>query len=414
MSISGWPALISVLVGSGLLGGAWFTGESSHEASARQASILRAPFTTMPTDQSIATPTMAPWPAPPALTPLPWAVAPRRTSNAIAPAVEAHAAVVIDEASGTILFEKDAHRALPPASLTKITTAILAIKRLDLSQWVAVDVNSHKMLGSSVMGLRPGDRFRVRDLLYGLMLPSGNDAALALARAVSGSEAAFVLEMNAFVARLGLRDVHFVNPHGLSGPSQVASAYDLAILSRYGMALPAFARIVSTADVRTGGPRVLRLSNSNTFLLKYEGADGVKIGHTLSAGPTLAASATRDGHRLYAVVLNSEHRDADAMALLDWAFAAFSWPASYGHGQSRSGRRRIMSTGRRSPFDVASRSSHGRVRRRGVAPLSPEARAEPADPHPPGKAVQTVMRPRSNSSTAGLRLKSGVGRGNGG
>jgi D-alanyl-D-alanine carboxypeptidase len=97
------------------------------------------------------------------------------------------------------------------------------------------------------------------------------------------------------------------------------------------MALPAFAKIVSTTGVRTGGPRFLRLSNSNTFLRKYEGADGVKIGHTLSAGPTLVASATRDGHRLYAVVLNSEHRDADAMALLDWAFAAFSWPASQGH-----------------------------------------------------------------------------------
>jgi D-alanyl-D-alanine carboxypeptidase (penicillin-binding protein 5/6) len=96
--------------------------------------------------------------------------------------------------------------------------------------------------------------------------------------------------MNAFVASLGLRDIHFENPHGLSGPSQVASAYDLAILSRYGMALPAFAKIVATIGVRTGGPRFLRLSNSNTFLLRYDGADGVKIGHTHSAGPTLAAS----------------------------------------------------------------------------------------------------------------------------
>jgi D-alanyl-D-alanine carboxypeptidase len=322
MSIRGWP-LIALLVGSELLGGTWLTEGSSRE---RQAFVVRSLLTATPTDQSIATSAVAPWLAPFPITPLPWAAAPRRASDAIAPAVEAHAAVVIDEASGAVLFEKDAHHALPPASLTKITTAILAIKRLDLNKWVEVDVNSHEMLGSSVMGLRPGDWFQVRDLLYGLMLPSGNDAALALARAVSGSDAAFVVEMNAFVARLGLRDVHFVNPHGLSAPSQIASAYDLAILSRYGMGLPAFAKIVSTTGVRTGGPRFLGLSNANSFLFKYDGADGVKIGHTLSAGPTLAASATRDGHRLYAVVLNTEHRDADAIALLDWAFATFSWP----------------------------------------------------------------------------------------
>jgi D-alanyl-D-alanine carboxypeptidase len=185
-----------------------------------------------------------------------WAAAPRRASDVIAPIVEAHAAIVIDEASGATLFEKNAHQALPPASLTKITTAIIAITRLDLNQWIDVDVDSHKMLGSSIMGLRPGDRFQVRDLLYGLMLPSGNDAALALARAVSGSDAAFVVEMNAFADRLGLRDIHFVNPHGLSDQSQVASAYDLAILSRYGMALPAFARIILHHRRTHGRPQV--------------------------------------------------------------------------------------------------------------------------------------------------------------
>jgi serine-type D-Ala-D-Ala carboxypeptidase (penicillin-binding protein 5/6) len=333
------PALIAALVGSGLLGGAWLTWGHSDETAQRQTAITRAPFTEMSTDPSIAAPTAAPWRAPAAMVPPLWGAAPRRASEAIAPIVEAHAAIVIDEASGAILFEKNAHHALPPASLTKITTAIIAITRLDLNQWIEVDVDSHKMRGSSVMGLRPGDRFQVRDLLYGLMLPSGNDAALALARAVSGSDAAFVVEMNAFVASLGLRDIHFENPHGLSGPSQVASAYDLAILSRYGMALPAFAKIVATTGVRTGGPRFLRLSNSNTFLLRYDGADGVKIGRTHSAGPTLAASATRDGHRLYAVVLNSEYRDADAMALLDWAFATFSWPVAPKATGTRGGRR---------------------------------------------------------------------------
>src|SRR5205823_13637547 len=113
-------------------------------------------------------------------------------------------------------------------------------------QWVTNDVDSRAMRGSTVMGLIPGDQFTLRDLLYGMILPSGNDAALAIGRAVSGSDAAFVEQMNALVERLGLNESHFVNPHGLNAVGHETSAYDLAVLARYAMTLPEFRTIVST------------------------------------------------------------------------------------------------------------------------------------------------------------------------
>ena len=170
------------------------------------------------------------------------------------------------------------------------------------------------MRGSTVMGLLPGDRFTLRDLLYGLMLPSGNDAALAIGRYVAGSDEAFVAEMNELVTRLGLSDSHFANPHGLGGVNHVTSAYDLAMLSRYGMSLPGFYDIVNTRHYwKAQGNRVIEVANITGFLRMYRGADGVKTGYTRNAGSTLAAGAWRDGHRLYAVILNSGSREADAI-----------------------------------------------------------------------------------------------------
>jgi D-alanyl-D-alanine carboxypeptidase (penicillin-binding protein 5/6) len=266
-------------------------------------------------------------PAPEPL-PLAWAGAPVLKQGAPAPpAVSALAAVIIDEGSNAVLFDKDAHLPLPPASLTKIATLIVALEHGGLDQWVESDVDSRTMRGSSVMGLLPGDRFPLLDLLYGLVLPSGNDAALAIARYVSGSDEAFVDRMNALLARLGLSDSHFANPHGLGGVNHVASAFDLAELARYGMSLPGFKDIVTASTWDMHGSREVPLENVNTFLSSYRGADGVKTGYTRRAGQTLVASATRDGHRLYAVVLNAPQRNSDAGKLLNWAFASFTWPS---------------------------------------------------------------------------------------
>jgi hypothetical protein len=242
------------------------------------------------------------------------------TLTAAAPAVSAKAVFVLDGANGKTLFEKDAHLALPPASLTKMVTAILAVEQGDLDAWVKTDVDSRQMTGSSLMGLLPGDCFQLRDLLYGLMLPSGNDAALAIARHIAGSDAAFVAQMNAFLTRLGLTASHFVNPHGLDASGHVASASDLALIAKYGMSLPVFAKVVGTPQWTAKGSRTINLPNVNGFLSSYAGADGVKTGFTDGAGRTLVASATKNGRRVFVVLLNDEARYEDAAKLLDWAF----------------------------------------------------------------------------------------------
>jgi D-alanyl-D-alanine carboxypeptidase (penicillin-binding protein 5/6) len=272
-----------------------------------------------------ASPTAAPTATPVPFVPAPWAASPQAGVMA-PPAINARAAVVLDDASAEVLFAKDADMRLAPASLTKIATAIVALERGNLDAEVIVDVDSRTMRRSTVMGLIPGDRFTLRDLLYGMMLPSGNDAALAVGRHLSGSDAAFVAEMNRLAARLGLRDTHFANPHGLGARDHFTSARDLALLSRYAMSLPEFARIVGTAQWLASGSRDIALYNINSFLFMYSGADGLKTGYTRSAGSTLAASAVRGQRRLFVVLLNAPQREADAMALMDWVFNDFVWP----------------------------------------------------------------------------------------
>ena len=184
--------------------------------------------------------------------------------------------LVVDDASGAMLAEKNARQRLAPASLTKITTAILAIEGMEPATVVTTDVDSRTMIDSSVMGLVPGDCFTVNDLLYGLMLPSGNDVALALGRYEAGSDAAFVHKMNTLVKRLGLTDTTYTDPHGLDDPQHLSSAYDIAMLSRYGMSLPQFRSVVKTTSYTARGSRTLSMLNTNSLLSSYANADGVK------------------------------------------------------------------------------------------------------------------------------------------
>ena len=272
-------------------------------------------------------PTPAPTPRPPfVLLPDRWAAGPAGT-GAPAPEVTAFAAVVIDQASGAILYDKQANRVLAPASLTKVATAIIALEEGDLNATVTVDVDSRFMKDSSVMGIIPGDQFTLRDLVYGLMLPSGNDAALAIGRHLAGSDAAFVEKMNALARRLSLFDTNFANPHGLSARGHLTTAHELAVLSRYAMSVPGFAEIVGTPYWTAVGSRTIPMMNLHPFTFAYPGGDGVKTGYTERAGRTMVASATRGGHRLYVVLLNSPLMEQDAVALMNWAFANHSWLA---------------------------------------------------------------------------------------
>jgi D-alanyl-D-alanine carboxypeptidase len=311
---------VSALAGAGLLLAACSSGATAPTIPIETPAASPIVFAEVPLPEAPAVDSQA---RPPAFELRPAAWAPPPVLGTLpAPSISAHAAVVIDEASGAVLFEKDGNARLPLASLTKVATALVVLEDgIPLDTVVTVDVDSRRMRGSSVMGLEPGDQFTVRDLLYGLMLPSGNDAALALGRAVAGSDAAFVTRMNALVERLGLRDTHFANAHGLSAMNHYSSAWDLAMLSRYAMANPAFAEIAGTGYWLAQGSRTIELGNVNSFL-QYPGADGVKTGFTYRSGKTLVASATRDGRRLFAVLLNAPERDADAWALMDWAFAA--------------------------------------------------------------------------------------------
>jgi D-alanyl-D-alanine carboxypeptidase (penicillin-binding protein 5/6) len=261
-----------------------------------------------------------------ALTPEPWTAAPTPTGT-VAPQVTATAVAVLDEGSGSLLYGKNAQLPLPPASLTKVATAILALESGSLDDTVAVDVDSRKMKSSTVMGLLPGDVFSLRDLMYGLLLPSGNDAALAIGRHLGGSDGEFVAMMNALAARLGLERTHFANAHGLSARSHLSSAQDLALLARHAMSIPQFREMVVTTSRIVTGSRTIELSNLNPFLHIYPGGDGVKTGYTWRSGRTMLASATRAGHRVYVVLLNAPEMEKDAQLLMDWAFTSFRWSA---------------------------------------------------------------------------------------
>jgi len=251
--------------------------------------------------------------------------APSLNTATAVPQIGSTAAIIVDEASGAILWDLDGHEALAPASLTKIATAILAIEGADLDAWVQTDVDSRDMPGSSLMGLLPGDCLQLRDVLYGLMLRSGNDAALAIGRHQAGSDDAFVNQMNTLLSRLGLTDSNFENPHGLDEDGHLVSAYDLAMLARYGMQLDQFSTMVQASSWTARGNRTFWMNNINGFLNTYDGADGIKTGYTGDAGRTFVGSAVRDGHRVYVVLLHSPDRYGEAADLLDWVFENHTW-----------------------------------------------------------------------------------------
>jgi D-alanyl-D-alanine carboxypeptidase (penicillin-binding protein 5/6) len=224
-----------------------------------------------------------------------------------------------------VLYAKSSHTRLAEASTTKIMTAIVALENGRLEDRVTVDVDSNALYWateSTVMGLMPGQTLSLETLLYGLMLPSGNDAAIAIARHVAGSEARFVEMMNAKARDLGLRDTQYKNPHGLDADGHYSSAYDLAILARYGYQNPKFFALSSARHWNADG---FDLWNVNKLLASYPGADGVKPGFTDNAGRCLVGSAVRDGHRVFVTVMRSNDTTQDARALLDYAFDSFRW-----------------------------------------------------------------------------------------
>ena len=236
------------------------------------------------------------------------------------PAIQARAAVMQDAATGTILWQKEGDAPLPMASVTKLMTVLVALETLSPDDVVTIPAQALNIAPGYVrMGLQTGQKVTVRTLLYGALLPSGNDAALALAVAAAGSEQAFVDKMNAHARAWGLTHTHFVNPHGIDAPGHESSARDLAQLARRALQNPLIAQIVATPSIQVQG---FELHNTNQLLGQYPGAYGVKTGTTDDAGQVLIAAARRSGQGdVITVVLHSPDRYAESTALLDAYFS---------------------------------------------------------------------------------------------
>jgi D-alanyl-D-alanine carboxypeptidase (penicillin-binding protein 5/6) len=251
-------------------------------------------------------------------------------------AVELHApsAILMDAATGTVLFEKNADERREPASVTKIMTLLLVMEALETGQigWEDQVTASSAAAGKggSQIYLEEGEQLSMDEMLKSVTVSSANDCATALAEHVAGSEAAFVGQMNARAAELGMRNTHFVNCTGLDDEPEarehLTTARDVAIMSRELLKHDAFRRYTTiwTDSVRGGA---FGLSNTNKLVRFYQGTTGLKTGYTSAAGHCLSASANRDGIELIAVVLgvdSSSHRFEDAKALLNWGFANYT------------------------------------------------------------------------------------------
>ncbi len=239
-------------------------------------------------------------------------------ANAVS--VSAEHAILLDATSGRVLYEKDADARSLIASTTKIMTALVVCEQCNVLDRVKIVPEAVGIEGSS-MYLKAGEVLTIQELLYGLMLQSGNDAAVALAIYCGGTVEGFAQLMNDEARRIGLENTHFENPNGLDSEEHYSTARDLAKLAAYAMGNEVFAKTVSTKTVRVGDRS---LSNHNKLLWQYPGADGVKTGFTKAAGRILVSSATQNGRRLIAVTINAPDDWNDHARLLDMGFQQYA------------------------------------------------------------------------------------------
>jgi D-alanyl-D-alanine carboxypeptidase len=239
--------------------------------------------------------------------------------------IGAASGIVVDAASGQVLWSKDPDTPRYPASTTKILTALLLIERTQPEDQIVAPEDVEEVTGAS-LHLRPGERVSAGDMLYAIMLRSANDACHAVAKHISGSVEAFAELMNERARQAGARNPLFNNPHGLNDPLHKVSARDLALIAREAMRHPAFNEAVRTrrrAIERSVNREDTLLINGNRWLARDPTADGVKTGWTIPSGQCFVGSATRNGLRLITVVLNSRDWKGDNKAMLDWAFARY-------------------------------------------------------------------------------------------
>ena len=249
------------------------------------------------------------------------------------PPVFATSAYLLDADTGVTLYAYNPFMHLPMLSTTKLMTASLAVAQGNLDQRITItgaigrDI-SQLSADSARFGIKPGEVYTLRDLLYGLLFPSGNDAAIAIADALGGNLQNFVAEMNRKAHQLGLYDTHFMNPHGLLEPGQYSSAHDLALLGRYALSLPVLHKISSeiTYHIPQGGKHPERfLTNGNQFLWWYPGVDGGKTGFDGQSDFIQVISCTRNHRHLIGVVMHTKNWWTDMRDLMNWGFDSFTW-----------------------------------------------------------------------------------------
>lgn len=244
--------------------------------------------------------------------------------------LHAASAVLMDANSGVVLYERSPDAARPPASVTKILTALIVLEHGELTDTVTVSPAAART-GGHRLGLRAGQRISLGDLLAAILIRSANDAAVAAAEHVGGSLGGFVALMNEKAADIGMANSRFSNPHGLDEPFHYTTARDMATLTRVALENPTFAELVRTRQTRVTiwkparqrfvpQPRIVQ--SHNRLLGQLEGADGVKTGYTDSAGRCLVASASRGSSRMIAVLLNDPRRWTDAAMLLEYGFGS--------------------------------------------------------------------------------------------
>lgn len=246
----------------------------------------------------------------------------------------AKAAIAVDYDNAQILFAKDYQTRLPIASTAKIMTALIVLENSDIAAVFTVS-EAASSVGENSMGLTAGEKLQLLELLYGLMLVSGNDAAVAIAEGVAGSETVFVSMMNEKVRELGLKNTHFINASGLDddGASSYSTAYDMAVIARYTWEnYPVFRKITSTVHYNipaTENHRDFDLYNDTNLLTTYPGVRGIKPGFTWEAGLCLVTYAENEGKRILVVILGSDDRRGEMKEILDYSFGKFGITVSH-------------------------------------------------------------------------------------
>ncbi|NTV30475.1 D-alanyl-D-alanine carboxypeptidase [candidate division WWE3 bacterium] len=245
------------------------------------------------------------------------------------PSIKGTNAIVVDIPSRSILYQKSANERRSPASTTKIITALAILSQTNIEEWVKVPSNLYEKISGSMMKLAPGDELSRKDLLWGMLINSGNDAAYTLAQTYPNGEQALLSSMNSIMQSLHLNDSNFTNPVGFDDPNHYTSAFDLAQVTLEALHNPLFQQIVATSHMNIVSPShpsiSYNLTNTNELLTDTPGVLGVKTGWTEEAQGVLVTLINRSGHPILVVVMNSPQREKDSLALLEWVYRTHTW-----------------------------------------------------------------------------------------